>query len=393
MKTRTQASGRILIVDDNPENARLISIILQEHNFASEYAENGQIAIETLRNNFHFDLILLDINMPIMNGFETMKAIMEDEHLKEIPVIFLTSFSDLDKKMEGFELGAKDYVTVPFQWQELMARVKTHVELRHNREKLKKVNVWLQSKIAEKTKELQKANQDLKKLDNLKTNFLIKISQEFRSPLNNIVGTLNLIKNTEHSAVIKNLLETLDISIAGLELFIKKTILSSQLTLKSYPAQFETINLPELLQYAIIDLNEKINAKELQLEADTTDSYIPVNADSDLLYQTLVFILDNAIKYSVVQGKISIELRADKQKVTCTINDSGKGFTPEAMALAFEPFQLENHKNSINNGLSLYIVKQIMELHNGEISLSMIKKPDNGMGGSVSLKMNTVNAF
>jgi len=136
----------ILLVDDNPQNLQVLGKLLQEEKYGIEFAVNGEATLEWLKNK-QFDLILLDLNMPGMNGFEVCKRIRSDKEMYEIPIIFLSAESERESILKGFEVGAQDYVTKPFDTRELLARVKTQLDLKSKTEKLEKVNEWLGKKI------------------------------------------------------------------------------------------------------------------------------------------------------------------------------------------------------------------------------------------------------
>ena len=121
----------ILVVDDNPKNIQVIGNILREVGYLVGFATEGQQALSLLKENNDYDLILLDVDMPVLNGYDTCKAIREDDSLKEIPVIFLTAFTDIENVIIGFEVGAQDYITKPFNSKVLLARVGTHLQLKH----------------------------------------------------------------------------------------------------------------------------------------------------------------------------------------------------------------------------------------------------------------------
>ena len=136
----------ILLVDDNHQNLQVLGKLLQEEKYKIEFALNGESALDWL-NNKQFDLILLDLHMPGMNGFEVCKRIRSDKTIQEIPVIFLSAESERESILKGFEVGAQDYVTKPFDSRELLARVKTQLDLKSKTENLRKVNEWLGKKI------------------------------------------------------------------------------------------------------------------------------------------------------------------------------------------------------------------------------------------------------
>jgi DNA-binding response OmpR family regulator len=128
-------NANILIVDDIPSNIRLMVSILDEQGFSVSYAQSGKHAIE-LCKKVHFDLILLDVMMPEMDGFEVCQVLKESEFTSEIPVIFLTARTDQASILKGFEIGGVDYVTKPFNEKELLVRIRTHLELKHTRDAL-----------------------------------------------------------------------------------------------------------------------------------------------------------------------------------------------------------------------------------------------------------------
>ena len=136
----------ILLVDDNPQNLQVLGKLLQEEKYEIEFAVNGEATLEWLKNK-QFDLILLDLNMPGMNGFEVCKRIRSDNEMCEVPIIFLSAESERESILKGFEVGAQDYVTKPFDSRELLARVKTQLDLKSKTEKLEKINEWLGKKI------------------------------------------------------------------------------------------------------------------------------------------------------------------------------------------------------------------------------------------------------
>ncbi len=136
----------ILLVDDNPHNLQVLGKLLQEEKYKTEFAINGESALEWLKIR-QFDLILLDLNMPGMNGFEVCKKIRSEKGINEVPIIFLSAESERESILKGFEVGAQDYVTKPFDTRELLARVKTQLDLKSKTEKLEKINEWLGKKI------------------------------------------------------------------------------------------------------------------------------------------------------------------------------------------------------------------------------------------------------
>ena len=139
MNETKQKNGSILIVDDTPENIQVLGGLLESKNYKVYAAQNGAQALKVADQKLH-DIILLDVMMPELNGFETCQKLKESEKTKDIPVIFLTAKTELDDIMKGFECGGVDYVTKPFNSAELLKRIETHIELRNSTEALKEIN-------------------------------------------------------------------------------------------------------------------------------------------------------------------------------------------------------------------------------------------------------------
>jgi CheY-like chemotaxis protein len=146
MKSKVEKQCKILVVDDNLINIKFIENILRKANYFVESALDGHQALILLKTTHNYDLILLDIDMPEINGFDVCKAIRKDELLKEVPVIFLTGFCDTDNIVTGFEVGAQDYITKPFNVKELLARVDTHIQLKQKSDQIKEMNQLLEYK-------------------------------------------------------------------------------------------------------------------------------------------------------------------------------------------------------------------------------------------------------
>ena len=370
MDTEERKQFNILIVDDNPKNIQVIGNILKDAHYNIGFATDGQQALELLQKTSDYDLVLLDVNMPVMDGYETCIAMRKDEKFKEIPVIFLTAYTDENNIITGFESGAQDYITKPFNSKELLARVETHIQLKYKTDLIKNMNQELESKVIERTKELEKAYNDLNDLDSMKTDFLLFISQEIRVPLNGIEGTINLIKNQEYSSTIKNLVEMLDGSVSKLEEFTYKALFFNQLIQGKYPIQINQINVKDLIQFSILELADKISEKNIEVVQDNLQPDVLLNADKDLLFKAFLYIIDNAVKFSPNNSKIYLDLITINESAHFTCNDSGIGFPEEVLDKLLLPFRFMNDANHQKSALSLYTIKQIMNLHAGELKVS-----------------------
>lgn len=376
-------TGRVLLVDDNPKNIQVAANILSNQGLHVEYSTSGMEAIEWLDNE-DFDVILLDIMMPDMDGFEVCRKIKENQKTKDIPVIFLSAKSGTDTITKGFQLGGVDYITKPFQSEELLARVKTQVEMKKNRENLANVNKRLQQQVSEKTQELQKAYTEMKNIDKIKSSSLIMLSEEIKAPLNGLTGTINLMKNEEHSSQVKDMLNLLEGSLSRLDNFAQKALLSSKLSMKQYELHHTEVELMELFQFASIELQDVLQDKEIEVLLPETANNIVLYGDRDLLYKAVLYLFENAIQHSPQKGEIEVNSDLVNHKGIFSITDEGLGNPDIDRTLALKPFQTGQEKKEERMDLNLFVVKQILDMHQGSIH---IKNTGNG-GAQIILEFN-----
>ena len=190
--TQQQPAPNILIVDDTPENVLLLVRMLTERGYKPRSVLSGKLALQAARTEPP-DLILLDITMPEMDGYEVCAQFKADAALKEIPVIFISVLNETIDKVRAFRVGGVDYVTKPFQFEEVYARVQTHLRIRSLQRQLSDQNENLERLVAERTLELSKAYGRLRELGRLKDDFLCMISHEIRTPANGVLGVGDLV--------------------------------------------------------------------------------------------------------------------------------------------------------------------------------------------------------
>jgi len=364
---------KILIVDDNPKNLQVLGNLLEKNHYHVEYALSGSEALEWIKSE-QFDLLLLDIMMPGMDGYEVCEIIRKDEQYQDIPIIFLTAKTDKESIVKGFELNAQDYVSKPFDTAELLARINTHLELKDSRDKLKNVNQWLEQKVDEKTRALQESNKkleealtELQNLDKMKSYFLNMTSTEIRTPLTGIIGTLHVLKNQEASFALKNLIDLLEKSVSRLENFANKAILTTELSAKTYPFKEEEIDVAEIVNFSLLELNEELRQRNIDIEEHLED--IKISGDKDLIFKALLFLIRNASEHTGDESKIEISLKNEDRGIVLSILDFGKSFSKETIEEIYSPYRFKEEAFNENNELSMYIVKLIMDYHHGALKV------------------------
>ncbi len=368
-----QSESAILIVDDNPQNLQVLGKILQENKFEIEFAINGEAALVWLKKR-QFDLILLDINMPGMNGFEVCRKIRSNPDMNNVPVIFLSAESDRESILMGFELGAQDYITKPFDSRELLARVRTHLALKDSLEKLENLNKSLEEKVAERTQQLKESNEKLEatnikllELDRAKTDFLNLISHQIRTPLNGILGPLELLKEPASAIEIAELVEILDMSVKRLERFSLNALLITKLKTKKIEIKKDKIHLSNLITEVLDEEKGKFQLKNIQVKRETNVHPGLIFGEADLIKKCISNILDNAVRFSPENSSIEIDTYVEEQTIICEIKDNGKGFETDTVDRVFELFNTGDNYKDNSIGIGLPIAKMIMEGHGGSI--------------------------
>ncbi|CAK0762699.1 Response regulator [Gammaproteobacteria bacterium] len=184
----------IMIVDDIPDNLSILQEILYIKGYRILAFTRGMMALNAARNNPP-DLILLDIKMPEMDGFEVCEHLKADPILKDIPVIFISALNDIADKVKAFAIGGMDYITKPFQSEEVQSRVENQLKIRFLQKELSVQNENLERLVEKRTAQLINAYKRLKELDQIKSGFLKMISHEIRTPINGVLGIGELIIN------------------------------------------------------------------------------------------------------------------------------------------------------------------------------------------------------
>ena len=325
---------KILVVDDNPKNIQVIGSILRDIGYSVGFAFDGQQALTLLLKTNDYDLVLLDVNMPVMNGFETCRAMRENENLKDIPVLFLTALNEINDVVAGFDAGGQDYIAKPFNSDELLSRVKTHIELKHAKDRLKLVNQWLEEKVKERTTELQQANskleaanRELQALDQAKSDFLNIISHEINTPLNGIIGFVDILKDELVHPGLYEMLEYLEISVRRLERFSRISLRITELGTKNLAINKEIIWVDQLIESTKSKLAEQVEAKGINLCIEGEIDKSTICGENELIELCFESILKNAISYSPNGGTIIIRIICDREQIVCTFIDQGSGFS------------------------------------------------------------------
>jgi two-component system sensor histidine kinase/response regulator len=372
----------ILIVDDNTRNIQLIGTMLKDAGYLIGFALDGRQALNLLEKENQYELILLDYNMPVMNGFDTCIAIRAIPALHEVPIIFLTASVDSESIVTGFDIGAQDYVIKPFNSKELLVRIKTQLELKRSKEILKNINTSLETQVRERTIELTQALNKLAILDNTKRDFLLLISHEMRTPLSGILGFAEIIQEITSKDKIKEFVDPLVVSIKRLMKFSETALSVTELKAKETFKNFKKKQITEFLDGVVHATKEKLIQKNLKIELQADSINAEVNIDVALMEKCIGNILDNAVRFSPANSSIVIKATIQNKTVAMSIKDNGLGFKDTDVIMLGEMFSVGDiMHHQAGTGLSLAEAKLILDLHGGSIECR------NGKAGGAEVKI------
>lgn len=371
---------KILAVDDNPKNLKVLAALLAPQSYQVDYAFSGPEAINLLEVE-SYDLVLLDIMMPGMDGYETCVRIKSMPHNNLTPVIFLTARTDMASLNKAFTSGGVDYITKPFSPEELLARVRTHLELKSSRQRLLEVNSWLEQKVEERTEALRSAHEELelaysslKSLDKAKTDFLHMINHEVRTPLNAILGFTSILQDEAESPEMKEHLDFIYFSSMRLEKFLAVVLQLTELIARERPLPKKPVSLGRMLEICLNDYVLQTGKKGINTLLDPRLTNAMVEGNDKLIRNCFQGVVENAIEYSPDSGEISIQLIEENGFMGFEITDQGPGFSEQALKNLFTLFGLGGEHIDENVGLDLCLAKMVMDAHSGKVEVRNLKQ-------------------
>ncbi len=360
----------IVIVDDSEDLQRVLKMILNSNGYKIRSYTDAEEVLRDVPGLFIPDLFLLDVNLPGMDGFQLCRKLKDFPLLVQVPVIFISGLMDDMDKLEGFKAGGEDYITKPFSQSDLLARVKTHIKLRKSLLQLTQFNQVLESRIAERTRELQKAKEEAEEANRAKTNFLSNINHEMRTPLNGVLGMLNLMKGTRLDAEGELYLSLAEYSVNNLSVIIRDILDFSQLETRTISLDYRDFDVSSMIQKLILIQAAKAEEKGLLLKLKHSSEKKHFIGDEIRLFQILTNLVSNAIKFSH-KGTITVSYTID-DTLMLEVCDQGIGIPPDRTEDIFLPFlQIDTGLTKENRGvgLGLSIVKQLVSVMGGHIEL------------------------
>ncbi|MGI6120160.1 MAG: response regulator [Desulfosporosinus sp.] len=386
--------SKILLIDDRQENLLCLEAVLKSPDYQLVFANSGENALRCLLKD-DFAVILLDIQMPGMDGFETARLIRARKRSAMTPIIFITAIYKNEKHIkQGYELGAIDYVFKPFQPNALKWKVAAFVN-RHlqNQQLMQQRNLQSQcmnQRLEQYEKEFRQLSEQVQKVDSQKKEFISILSHELRNPLTSITASISLQKlvrpGGEEDRKARTVMERQTAQLSRLvnDLLDINRFTKNKITLKK-----EYIELNKLVQQATMDYQEHFIKKGVSLITKLAVAPIFLKADPVRLTQAIDNLLHNAVKFTNKGDKTVLMVAHDKKtsEAILTVQDTGIGVNPEILPNLFEPFmQADNSLDRSNGGLGLglTIVKEIVEMHNGSVD---VHSEGIGQGTTLTLRL------
>lgn len=352
------APADILIVDDTPANLQLLGGMLKERGHKVRPVPDGRMALQVAATAPP-DLILLDINMPGMNGYEVCAQLKRSERTRDVPVIFISALTETLDKVMAFAVGGVDYVTKPFQFEEVDARVACHLKLRR-----------LQIDLAQRNEELRQSNEDLRRLQQQRDSLTHMIVHDLRSPLTGVIGAFDMIalENNALTAISQKMLGVGHsagrqiIEMINSLLDISK-IEAGQLTPRRTPA-----DLVALAREAVTLLSGLHGQRTVTVES--FEEPLPMSIDCDLIQRVFQNLIANALKFTAPTGSIRVRITPSPGAVRVRVTDDGAGIAAQYHQRIFEKFgQVQTGQSRSGTGLGLTFCKLAIEIHGGRIGV------------------------
>jgi signal transduction histidine kinase len=378
--TDNQIKGDILVVDDTPANLRLLTKLLRDNGYKVRPAPSGHIALRSIETSLP-DLILLDIMMPDIDGYEVCRQLKASEYSCDVPVMFISANKETMDKVKAFSIGGIDYITKPFDSDEVLARVGTQIRLRIMQKKVAERTTQLNAKVEELTQTRHELIQSEKmaSLGRLVAGF----AHELNTPLGVAIGSASTLQRKakqvsvlmeqeevdvdELLAILKSIDKGSDLTLSNLERAANLVTSFKRTAVDQTSDEMRSFHVHQVVNDILNTLSDRFKTSDIDIQVDCPDD-IKIKSLPGALEQILTNLLMNSYIHGFNEGKnagiIQLNVQLDGEQLHLEYSDNGKGIASENMEKIFEPF-FTTHRAHGGSGLGMYICYNLVttQLH------------------------------
>lgn len=354
----------VLVVDDIEQNVMLLEAYLSLQHYRVVKAYNGEEALHSVEKEPP-DIILLDVMMPGIDGYEVCRRLKNDPKTQFIPIVMVTALQDVEDKIKGIESGADDFISKPFNKEELFTRVKSLLRIKH-----------LYDQLEQSYRTVAEKNEQLIALDRMKDGLTHMIVHDLKNPLTAIMGYLRIVTAKLLGELTDKQMESLTAAFRNSEYLlnmIANLLDISRMEDGQLKLNYETFAVREIVEPNLVGLKVLADPEKKTLRMDIPEDLPNLEADKGLLYRVLTNLISNAIKHTYSEkGQVTVTAAINQRKNIMQINvvDNGEGIPKEYQDKIFDKFmQVETKKlgKKFDTGLGLTFCKLAVEAHGGKI--------------------------
>ncbi len=369
--------AKILVVDDNPVSLGVLFDYLDLYDFTVFVAQNSDGAFQIVKQD-HPDIILLDVIMPGMNGFDICRTLKAQEHTRDIPIIFMTGLSETVDKLKGFEAGGADYITKPISHEEVLARIVSQLTIRKLQHRL------------------QEQNQELSALNASKDQFFSIISHDLRSPFNTLLTLTKLVDehfDTYSREKIQKHIKKMRASSEKLYAFLENLLTWSRLQRGAMEYQPQLMNLTDVLAHNVRLFWHTAEHKKITL-SQTTENTVMAYADESMIDTVVRNLTANALKFTSAGGRVELSVTPREHDVVVSVSDTGIGIAEKHVP---KLFRIDTKHSTVGTdgeqgtGLGLSLCQELVSKNGGELRVETT--PGTGSTFSFTLPVSAHPVF
>ncbi len=352
----------ILVVDDDQRNVRLMESILRSNGYVVSKAFDGEEALR-LVDSEKPDLVLLDVMMPKMSGFEVCQRLKGRYETRLLPIIMVTALNALEDKVQALEIGADDFLSKPINKVELLAKVRATLRVKS-----------LQDEVERHKRQLEERNQELVRMQGFKESMTQMVVHDLKNPLAGIMGNIQLMQLQRPQMTegrLEELLSRTQESSRQLMRMILNILDIGKLEEQKMPIHLEPVSLHDVVQENVADLTSLSARDRIRLENRVSTDLPMVRADRELVGRIVANLLNNAFKHTPSDGQVVVDARQDGDDLVLTVEDTGEGIPEDLLPFIFEKFvagdSMSGRRRMYDSGLGLTFCKLAVQSHRGRI--------------------------